>query len=75
MPVIVNIHEAKTHLSRLLDRVRAGEEIVVAKAGAPIARIVPYQEAKPRVPGIVEGRVDDRFFESLPKEELAAWEK
>ncbi|MCB9876435.1 MAG: type II toxin-antitoxin system Phd/YefM family antitoxin [Planctomycetes bacterium] len=41
----VNIHEAKTHLSRLLERVAAGEEIVIARAGRPIARLVPWQEA------------------------------
>lgn len=40
----VNTHEAKTHLSRLLDRVAAGEEIVIARAGKPIARLVPWQE-------------------------------
>jgi len=75
MPTTVNIHEAKTHLSRLLERVRAGEEIVVAKAGTPIARIVPYEDEKARVPGIVEGRVDDLFFEPLPEEELAGWDQ
>jgi prevent-host-death family protein len=41
----VNIHEAKTHFSKLIERARAGEEIVVAKAGKPVAKLVPYQEA------------------------------
>jgi len=73
MSIIVNVHEAKTQLSRLLERVREGEEIVLAKAGKPCARLVPLEESKPRVPGIVDGRVDDAFFEPLPEEELKSW--
>jgi prevent-host-death family protein len=73
---VVNVHEAKTHLSRLLERVAAGEEIVIAKAGRPVARLVPYDEAlEPRQPGGWEGRVwmaDD--FDELPPEILAAFE-
>lgn len=42
----VNVHQAKTHLSRLLDRVEAGEEIVVARNGRPVARLVPYRAAR-----------------------------
>jgi prevent-host-death family protein len=54
----VNIHEAKTHLSRLLVRVEAGEEVVIARAGRPVARLVPYTRAmEPRVLGIWKGRV------------------
>jgi prevent-host-death family protein len=54
----VNIHEAKTHLSRLIERVEAGEELVIARAGRPVARLVPYgQRRAPRVPGGWEGRV------------------
>jgi prevent-host-death family protein len=54
----VNIHEAKTHLSRLLERVRNGEEVVIAKAGTPVARLVAIR-AKParRVPGMDKGKV------------------
>ncbi|MEK6721671.1 MAG: type II toxin-antitoxin system Phd/YefM family antitoxin [Chloroflexota bacterium] len=48
----VNIHEAKTHLSRLVERVEAGEEVVIARAGRPVARLVPYRDrTAPRVPG------------------------
>ncbi|TMF40834.1 MAG: type II toxin-antitoxin system Phd/YefM family antitoxin [Chloroflexi bacterium] len=48
----VNIHEAKTHLSRLIDKVEAGEEIVIARAGRPVARLAPLRRAtRPRVPG------------------------
>ena len=54
----VNIHEAKTHLSRLVERVEAGEEITLARAGRPVARLVPYQrQAGPRVPGTMRGKI------------------
>lgn len=71
----VNVHEAKTHLSRLLDRAYAGEEIVLSKAGRPYARLVPWRKpAGKRRPGRLKGRLDPAFFEPLPKAELAAWE-
>ena len=75
MASIVNVHEAKTHLSRLLERVRAGEEIILAKAGRPCARLVPLDQDMPRTPGIVKGRIGKEFFEPLPEEELQAWER
>lgn len=54
----VNIHEAKTHLSRLIERVEAGEEITLARAGRPVARIVPFEARRqPRIPGLWRGRV------------------
>jgi prevent-host-death family protein len=46
---LINIHEAKTHLSRLIERVEAGEEIVIARAGKPVAKLVPYVEQAPPV--------------------------
>jgi len=67
----VNIHEAKTHLSRLLARVARGEEIVVAKAGRPIAKIVPLvPRLGRRVPGTARGRIviGPDFDAPLPKE-------
>ena len=55
---IVNIHEAKTHLSRLVERVEAGEEVVIARAGRPVARLVPFRRrSTPRVPGLWRGKV------------------
>jgi prevent-host-death family protein len=74
MPKTVNVHEAKTHLSRLLEEVRAGEEIVIAKGGKPYARLVPVSLPSRRPLGFVPGRVTEAFFEPLPEEELAAWE-
>ena len=58
MSTIVNVHEAKTHLSRLLDRAAAGEEIVVARAGRPVARLVALAHDRPtRVPGRLRGKI------------------
>ena len=54
----VNIHEAKTHLSRLLDQVSKGDEVIIAKAGRPIAKLVPYHPARRgRVPGTEKGKI------------------
>lgn len=68
----VNIHEAKTHLSRLLSLVAAGEEVVIAKAGRPIARLSPYEHRTQRVLGQDEGlyEVPEDFDEPLPEEIL-----
>jgi prevent-host-death family protein len=52
----VNMHEAKSQLSRLVDRAQAGEEIVIARAGAPAVRLVPIA-GRPRVPGALAGRI------------------
>lgn len=73
--VKVNVHEAKTNLSRLLERVRAGEEIIIAKGGKPVARLCPLEPRQARKPGLLKGRVDDSFFEPLPDEELDAWDR
>ncbi len=70
----INVQDAKTQLSRLLKRVEAGEEIILARSGRPIARLVPIEAAQPRKPGLLRGTVDDAFFEELPEEELRAWE-
>jgi prevent-host-death family protein len=54
----VNVHEAKTHLSRILERVEAGEEVVIARAGRPVARLVPYaRRTEPRPLGLWKGQV------------------
>lgn len=70
----VNVHEAKTHLSQLLERAHAGEEIIIAKGGKPYARLLPLEAPRPRKPGLLKGKLDDAFFEPLPEKELAAWE-
>lgn len=73
----VNIHEAKTHLSRLIEQVEAGEEFVIARAGRPVARLVGLQvRTKPRIPGLWKGQVhlapdfdapDDDLIESFER--------
>ncbi len=72
---VVNVHEAKTNLSKLLDRVLGGEEIIIARAGKPVVRLMPVGERLPRVPGLARGKVTDAFFEPLPEEELKAWKQ
>jgi prevent-host-death family protein len=73
--VQVNIHEAKTHLSRLLERVEHGEEVVIGRAGKPIAKLVPYRvERRPRSPGGWQGQVRiAEDFDELPSEIAAAF--
>ncbi len=75
MPTLINVHEAKTHLSRILDRVHRGEEIVLAKAGRPYVKLVPVRSIKKRRPGLLRGKVTSAFFAPLPEPELAAWER
>jgi prevent-host-death family protein len=73
----VNMHDAKTHLSRLVDEASAGEEIVLAKAGKPVARLVPLQAArKRRRLGVLAGRftVPENFDAPLPEDVLADFE-
>ncbi|HSR67057.1 MAG TPA: type II toxin-antitoxin system Phd/YefM family antitoxin [Acidobacteriota bacterium] len=72
----VNVHEAKTHLSRLLKRVALGEEIILARAGKPVARLVPLQEKQPRVLGRDKGlfQVPDDFNDPLPEALLGEFE-
>jgi len=73
----VNIHQAKTHLSRLVEKAAGGEEIIIAKAGKPIARLVPYAaKGKKRRPGRLRGklRIKKNFDQPLPKEVLASFE-
>jgi prevent-host-death family protein len=74
----VTIHEAKTHLSKLIARVEAGEEIVIARGKEPVARLTPVGKAKTRpAAGILKGKLnipDSFFFDPLPEEELNLWE-
>ena len=74
MRQIINVHEAKTQLSRLLDKAHAGEEIVLYKAGKPYARLVPLKPPAKRTLGFLPGEIGPEFFEPLPQAELDAWE-
>lgn len=74
---VYNLYEAKTALSKLVDRAAAGEEIVIAKAGKPLARLTAFRSSRaPRTPGGWEGqvRVSPDFDEPLPEELLDAFE-
>ena len=76
-PETITVQQAKTDLSRLLDRVAAGEEVVIARDGRPVARLVPLAAPKPRVPGAWKHLTpppDSFFFDPLPEEELRMWE-
>ena len=73
----INIHQAKTQFSRLVERVASGEEIIIAKSGKPVARLVPYAPKRAvRRPGAMRGkiRIKKNFDEPLPKEILASFE-
>ena len=77
---VVNVHEAKTHFSRLIDAAHAGETILVAKGGKPWARLVPLEQPRPRrQAGVLAGSITlpapELLLEPLPEEELAAWEQ
>ena len=76
---VVTIHKAKTELSKLLKLVEAGEEVIIARGGKEVAKLVPagIQQKKLRVPGSMKhllGQIPDSFFDPLPEEELKLWE-
>ncbi|MCY4362849.1 MAG: type II toxin-antitoxin system prevent-host-death family antitoxin [Gammaproteobacteria bacterium] len=73
---VVNVHQAKTQLSRLLARVEAGEDVVIARRGEPVARLVGCKPRSKRQADVLKGKVviPDSFFEPLPDYELAEWE-
>lgn len=76
MAKTVNLYEAKTRLSQLVDEASAGQEIIIAKAGRPKARLVPLAKAKPeRKPGALKGQIwtADDFDDDLPPEILAGF--
>ncbi len=77
LQVMVNVHQAKSQLSRLLARAEAGEDVVIARNGDPVARLVSVRGTRgTRRFGALKDHVvvDDSFFEPLPESELARWE-
>src|SRR5262249_16465965 len=77
----VTVHAAKTHLSRLIAKACAGEDVVMGRGKTPVVRLVPIAPSGPKIPqgrifGAAKGlfKLDDSFFEPLPDEELALWE-
>ena len=79
MTATVNIHAAKTHFSRLIERALQGDEIIIAKAGRPLVCIVPYHPRHParRAPGSARGQftMTGDFEAPLPEKEIEVWEK
>lgn len=75
MTSTVNIHEAKTHLSRLLARVAGGDEVVIAKNGVPMARLIPASSPRPRTPGRFRGQIHgvEALFDPLQPEDADLW--
>jgi prevent-host-death family protein len=74
--MIVNVHAAKTNLSKLIERAEAGEEVIIARNSEPVVKLVPVGLTKPkRVFGSMKGKVGltPEFFEPLPDDELEAW--
>ncbi|MDB5559415.1 MAG: prevent-host-death family protein [Enterovirga sp.] len=75
-PREATVHEAKTHLSRLLAEVEAGGTVIITRRGKPVAKLEPLSPRGPRRPGSMKGliSIDERFFDPLPEDELRAWE-
>jgi prevent-host-death family protein len=76
-PTRVTIHEAKTNLSRLIQKVASGEEVIIARGAKPVARLVAIEPpSAKRIPGSFKGKfgLGPDFFEPLPLKELDAWE-
>ncbi len=76
MTIVVNVHEAKTQLSKLLVRISMGEEIIIARAGKPVARLAPLNAHPARHPGSAQGQIwiAPDFDAPLPEEILEAFE-
>ena len=75
MTEVVNLYDAKAQLSRLIDRATSGEDVVIARSGKPLVRLVPVEAMHPRTPGLLKGLiVPDAVFDPLSKDEQALWE-
>lgn len=76
MAIVVNMHEAKSDLSRLVERALAGDEVIIARAGVPVARLTPLSRTGKRTLGQWKGQVcmADDFDAPLQEAELSAWE-
>lgn len=72
----VNMHEAKTKLSALVEEALKGEQVIIGKAGKPLVRLVPFQPEKPRKPGRLKGRIKlASDFDQTPEEVIDAFEQ
>jgi prevent-host-death family protein len=73
MAITINVQEAKTQLSKLLNCALRGEKVTIANRGVPVANLEPIRSDKKRRLGFVKGSLPDSFFDELPAEELDAW--
>lgn len=73
MTIQVNVQEAKTRLSQILAQAESGEDVVIARDGTPIVRLVPVTAPPPRELGFLSGSVPESFFDPLPDDELEHW--
>ena len=74
MTEVVNLYDAKARLFRLIDRATAGEDVIIARSGKPLVRLVPVEALRPREPGLLKGPVvPDSVFDPPPEEEQALW--
>jgi prevent-host-death family protein len=73
------VHEAKTYLSKLIERAERGEEVIIARGDKPVVRLEPVSQKQKRQPGMLKGLLpevpDSVFFEPLPEDELKLWEE
>lgn len=76
MASVFKVHEAKTNLSKLIERALAGEDVVITRGDTPVVKLVPVEAKPKRVFGSMkdEFKFDESFFDPLPEEELRAWE-
>lgn len=75
---MINIHEAKTHFSKLVDKAMRGEEVIIGKSGTPVVKLIAIQDKKPkRVPGALKGKIKiaDDFDAPLPTDILKEFEE
>ncbi len=73
---VFSVHEAKTHLSKILTLLDSGEEIIISRYGTPVARILPFEQPPAvRKPGALKNQIefDDSLFDEPPEDELAVW--
>lgn len=73
--MLIDVRDAKARLADLIERATQGEDIVIADCGKPMACLVSVEDGSRRRPGLAGGRVTDAFFEPLPDDELAVWER
>jgi prevent-host-death family protein len=74
MDIQVNVQEAKTRLSQILLQAEQGDDVVIARDGTPVVRLVPVRQPASRSVGFVAGSVPESFFAPLPDDDLAHWE-